>query len=153
MTKFRPTILRAGAVRLAATVLAAAAAVFVALLLATSGLVRVVPEGPLDGGGWTARSRGWLEFSGFYPAELDNERPFSWMSDSGRIRLPRLDRSHPNRLSLWVRPAVVDRPVELSATVDGLALQPQRLAPGPQRIDLDLPARAMAPRAVVTLAV
>ena len=146
-------MLRSRAAALIATTLIPTAAVLAALLLAMSGVVRVIPQGPLDGGGWTARSRGWLEFSGFYPAELDADRPFSWMGETGRIRLPRLDRSVAWRLSLWVQPGAIDRPVDLAVSVDGLAVAPRRLVPGPQRIDIDLPVRSMPPRAVITLAV
>lgn len=135
-----------------ATILAPAVAVLVTLFIAAAGPVRAIPQGPLEGGGWTGRARGWLEFSGFYPAELEADRSFSWMGASGRIRLPRLNRSAAHTLSLWVQPAIVDRRVELIATVDGIALAPRVLAPGPQRIDIELPAQG-ANRAIVTFGV
>ncbi len=138
--------------RSAATILLPAAIILAVLFVAASGAFPVIPEGPLQGGGGAARSRGWLEFSGFYPAELENDHSFSWMGAAGRIRLPRLDRSAAWRLSLHVQPAAVDRPVELTATVDGLALPAWKLLPGPQQIDIDLPPRPIG-RAVITLSV
>jgi hypothetical protein len=74
------------------------------------------------------------------------------MGPSGRIRLPRLNRSVGYTLSLWIRPALADRPVELTAAVDGLALPPRTLVPGPQRIDIELPPQAST-RAIVTLGI
>ena len=139
-------------VRSAATILLPAAIILAVLFVAASGAFPVIPEGPLHGGGGAARSRGWLEFSGFYPAELENDHSFSWMGAAGRIRLPRLDRSVAWRLSLHVQPAAVDRPVELTATVDGLALTAWKLVPGSQQIDIDLPPRPTG-RAVITLSI
>jgi hypothetical protein len=141
---------RPGAV--AATVVLPAAAILATLLIAASGLFTIIPQGPIQGGVGAARSRGWLELSGFYPAELDGGRSFSWMGSTARIRLPRLDRSAASRFSLQIQPAAVDRPVDLTVAVDGLALPPRRLIPGPQRIDIELPPRP-AGRAVITLAV
>jgi hypothetical protein len=141
---------RARVAAVTATILAPAIAVLATLFVAAAGPVRAIPEGPIEGGGWTARARGWLEFSGFYPAELDADRSFSWMGPAGRIRLPRLDRSAAYKLSLWVQPAVTDRPVELTAAVDGIALPPRALVPGPQRIDIELPPQPST-RAIVTL--
>ena len=85
------------------------------------------------------------------PAELDNGRSFSWMGGAGRLRLARLDRSVAIKLSFWVQPAV-GPPVELKASVDGLSVPPITLVPGPQRVDIDLPA-ARAGRATVDLSV
>lgn len=74
------------------------------------------------------------------------------MGEAGRIRLVRVDRSVKYRLSLWVQPAVANLPVELKPAVDGLALPAVSLKPGPQRIDIDLPA-SHAGRAIVNLSV
>ena len=74
------------------------------------------------------------------------------MGETGRIRLARLDRSVPIKLSLWIQPALATSPVELTAAVDGLARPPIALVPGSQRIDLDLPPAA-ADRAIVDLRV
>ena len=105
---------------------------------------------PLEGGGWTARTHGWLDFSGFYPAELDAGTPFNWMSSGGRIRLVRLDRREPLTLSLWVQPAVTTRPVDLTIAVDGIASPPTPLAPGSQRVDIAIPP-ADSTRALINL--
>lgn len=118
----------------------------------TVGPGRSIERGPLENGEKIGRSRGWVEFSGFYPAELEDGRSFSWMGEAGRIRLARLDRSVENRLSLWVQPAVANRPVEIAPAVDGLALPPVALVPGPQRVDIDLPISDSG-RAIVTLRV
>lgn len=118
---------------------------------ATVGPSRSIERGPLENGEKIGRSRAWLEFSGFYPAELENGQSFSWMGEAGRIRIARLDRSVGYKLSLWVQPAVTN-PVELKLAVDGLALQPVALVPGPQRVDIDLPA-SNAGRAIVNLGV
>ena len=119
---------------------------------ATVGPSRSIERGPLENGEKIGRSRGWLEFSGFYAAELEDGRSFSWMGEAGRIRLARLDRSVANTLSLWVQPASTNRPVELKPAVDGLALPPVTLVPGPQRVDIDLPATGTG-RAIVNLSV
>jgi hypothetical protein len=118
---------------------------------ATVGPSRSIERGPLENGEKIGRSRAWLEFSGFYPAELENGQSFSWMGETGRIRLARLDRSVGYKLWLWVQPAVTN-PVELKPAVDGLALQPVTLVPGQQRVDIDLPA-SNAGRAIVNLGV
>jgi hypothetical protein len=118
----------------------------------TAGPARSIQRGPLENGEKIGRSRGWLEFSGFYPAELEEGRSFSWMGEAGRIRLARLDRSVKNRLSLWVQPAIANRPVALVPAVDGLALPPIALVPGPQRVDIDLPV-SNSGRAIVNLSV
>ena len=109
-------------------------------------------KSPLEGGGWTARTHGWIDFSGFYPAEVEAERPFNWMSSAGRLRLLRVDRSAPLTLSLWVQPAVMRRPVDLTIAVDGTALPTRRLATGLQQVDITLPPSDTT-RAVVGLAV
>jgi hypothetical protein len=137
---------------LIAVVITPAAAILALALAVTVGPGRSIARGPLENGEKIGRSRAWLEVSGFYPAELDDGRSFSWMGETGRIRLARLDRSVPIKLSLWIQPALATRPVELKAAVDGLALPPTTLVPGPQRIDLDLPAAA-AGRAIVDLSV
>jgi hypothetical protein len=111
-----------------------------------------IARAPLEGGGWTARTHGWIDFSGFYPAELDAERPFNWMSRAGRIRLLRLDRREPLTLSLWVQPATATRPVDLTIAVDGIAGPPRRLAPGAQQVDIALPPSDNS-RAIVNLEV
>jgi hypothetical protein len=111
-----------------------------------------IARAPLEGGGWTARTHGWIDVSGFYPAELDAERPFTWMSRAGRLRLLRLDRSEPLTLSLWVQPAVANRPVDLTIAVDGIAVPPRRLAPGSQQVDIALPPSDNS-RAIVNLEV
>ena len=119
---------------------------------ATFGPVRSVARGPLERGERIGRTRAWLEPSGFYPAELDGDRSFSWMHDAGRIRLQHLPRPVAYRLSLWVQPAVVAQPVQLIAAVDGIAQPPITLHPGPQQIDLDIPP-ADSGRAIVDLTV
>ena len=129
-----------------------AIALLASLLLATAGPIHAIADGPLEGGGYAARSRGWLEFSGFYPAEVEAGRSFSWMGTAGRVRLPRIDRSDRHTLSLRAQPAVIDQPVDLVATVDGLAPVVTRLVPGAQRIDIDIPP-SRTNRAVVSLAV
>ena len=124
----------------------------VLLALAVSvGPGRSIARGPLENGEKIGRSRAWFGFSGFYPAELENGQSFSWMGEAGRIRLARLDRSAGYKLSLWVQPAVAS-PVELKPAVDGLSLQPVTLVPGPQRVDIDIPARH-AERTIVNLGV
>jgi hypothetical protein len=137
---------------LIAVVITPAAAVLALAFAVTVGPGRSIAQGPLENGEKIGRSRAWLELSGFYPAELDDGRSFSWMGETGRIRLARLDRSVPIKLSLWIQPALPTRPVELKAAVDGLALPPMTLVPGPQRVDLDLPATA-ASRAIIDLSV
>ncbi len=129
------------------------AAILVAILfLPVFGARHGLAKAPLEGGGWTARTHGWLDFSGFYPAELDAERPFNWMSAAGRIRLLRLDRRDPLTLSLWAQPAATNRPVDLSVAVDGIAAPSRRLAAGSQQVDIALPA-STSTRAVITLGV
>jgi len=137
---------------LIAVVITPAAAVLAVAFAITIGPGRSIARGPLENGEKIGRSRAWLDVSGFYPAELDQGRSFSWMGETGRIRLARLDRSVPIKLSLWIQPALATVPVEVTAAVDGLALPPTTLVPGPQRIDLDLPASA-ADRAIVDLRV
>lgn len=140
--------------RLAALIAVVITPALTGVLLAfavTVGPSRSIERGPLENGEKIGRSRAWLEFSGFYPAELENGQSFSWMGEAGRIRLARLDRSVGYKLSLWVQPAVAN-PVELTPAVDSLTLQPVTLVPGPQRVDIDLPA-SNADRAIVTLGV
>ena len=122
------------------------------LLLPTNPVRNGIARAPLEGGGWTARTHGWIDFSGFYPAELDAERPFNWMSRAGRIRLVRLDRGTPLTLSMWVQPAVANRPVDLTIAVDGIASPPRRLAQGAQQVDIAVP-RSDNSRAIVDLEV
>ena len=74
------------------------------------------------------------------------------MSRAGRIRLVRLDRRAPLTLSLWVQPAVANRPVDLTIAVDGMASPPRRLAPGSQQVDIPVP-RSDKSRAIVDLEV
>src|SRR5215218_9550612 len=142
---------RRAAALVAAAILPAAVLLSV-LVLPVNPTRNGIARSPIDGGGWTARSHGWLDFSGFYPAELDADRPFSWMSGAGRIRLLRVDRRDPLTLSIWLQPAVTTRPVDLAVSVDGIAAPPRRLAVGPQQIDIAIPASATS-RAIVTLGV
>jgi hypothetical protein len=138
---------------LLAAVLTPAVAIAIVLVLAGFGPLRSIGKRPLEGGGWTARTHGWLDFSGFYAAELDDaQRPFNWMSAAGRLRLVRVDRREPLTLSLWVQPAVRNRPVDLTVAVDGIAAPPRRLAPSPQQIDVALPS-SDSTRAIVNLSV
>lgn len=137
---------------LVAAVIAPAAVLLAILILPIFGARDGIARAPLEGGGWTARSHGWLDFSGFYPAELDGERSFNWMPQTGRIRLLRLDRRDPLTLAIWVQPAVTNRPVDLTIAVDGIAVPPQRLAAGSQQIDIAIPP-ADSTRSVVNLAV
>ena len=109
------------------------------LFLPTNPVRNGIPRAPLEEGGRDPRAHGWIDSSGFYPAELDAERSFNWMSRAGRIRLLRLDREDQLTLSLWVRPAVTTRPVDLAIAVDGIAAPPRRLGAGPQQIDIALP--------------
>lgn len=142
--------------RRAAALLAAAlvppTVVLLFLVLPTNPTRTGIARASLESGGWTARTHGWIDFSGFYPAELDAERPFNWMSKAGRIRLVRLDRSDPLTFSVWLQPAVANRPVDLTIAVDGIAASPRRLAPGSQRVDVGVP-RSDSSRAVIDLAV
>ena len=137
---------------LIAVVITPAAALLALAFAITVGPSRSIERGPLENGEKIGRSRAWLELSGFYPAELDNARSFSWMGGAGRIRLARLDRSVAIKISLWIEPAVATRTVELKAAVDGLSVPPTTLVPGPQRVDIDLPA-TRAGRATVDLTV
>jgi hypothetical protein len=137
---------------LIAVVITPAAALLALAFAITLGPSRSIERGPLENGEKIGRSRAWIEFSGFYPAELDTGRSFSWMGGAGRLRLARLDRSVAIKLSFWIQPAVATRPVELKAAVDGLSVPPITLVPGPQRVDIDLPA-ARAGRATVDLSV
>src|SRR5437868_1272960 len=89
-----------------AVILVAPVAAMIATLFgATATFMRQLPPGPLEGSGWTARTRGWTELRGFYPAEFTEDRTFSWMSDSGRIRVNRIDRSTGYQLSIWAAAA------------------------------------------------
>jgi len=137
---------------LIAVVITPAAAVLALACAVAVGPGRSIARGPLENGEKIGRSRAWLDVSGFYPAELDAGRSFSWMGETGRIRLARLDRSGTIKLSLWIQPAVVTRPVELTVAVDGLALPPMTLVPVPERVDINLPATS-AGRAIVDLRV
>lgn len=137
---------------LTAVVITPAAALLALAFAITVGPSRAIERGPLENGEKIGRSRAWLELSGFYPAELEDARSFSWMREAGRIRLARIDRSVAIKLSFWVQPAVATRPVELKTAVDGLALPPITLVPGPQRVDIDLPATRTG-RATVDLSV
>ena len=137
---------------LIAVVITPAAALLALAFAITLGPSRSIERGPLENGEKIGRSRAWIEFSGFYPAELDNGRSFSWMGGAGRLRLARLDRSVAIKFSFWVQPAVATRPVELKVAVDGLSVLPITLVPGPQRVDIDVPA-ARAGRATVDLSV
>jgi hypothetical protein len=136
---------------LVAVAITPAAVLLALLLLPISGARDGIARSPFEEGR-AAGSHGWLDFSGFYPAELDAGRSFSWMSQSGRVRLVRLDRRDPFELSIWVQPAVTNRPVDLTIAVDGIAVPPQRLAPGSQKIDIAIPP-AGSTRAVVSLGV
>ena len=137
---------------LIAVVVTPAVAAALLAFAATVGPSRSIERGPLENGEKIGRSRGWLEFSGFYPAELEDGRSFSWMGEAGRIRLARLDRSVAYKLSVWVQPAVANLPVDLKTAVDGLARPPMTLVPGPQRVDIDLPISDSG-RAIVNLSV
>ncbi len=110
-----------------------------------------IARAPLEFGP-PGRTHGWIDFSGFYPAEVDGGRPFNWMSSAGRIRLPRLDRRSPLTLSLWVQPAVTSRPIDLTIAVDGIALPPRRLTAASQQVDVALPASGST-RAVINATV
>jgi hypothetical protein len=137
---------------LAAVAIAPAAVLLAILVLPFSGARHGLARSPLEGGGGAARTHGWIDFSGFYPAELEAEHPFNWMSGSGRLRLLRLDRAEPLTLSLWVQPAVTNHPVDLTIAVDGVSLPPRRLAAGAQQVDITLPP-SDSRRAVINLAV
>lgn len=126
--------------------------VLLSLLLFASPTRHGLQRSPLESEGRIGRSHGWLDLSGFYPAELDAGRPFSWMAGSGRIRLLRLDRREPLTLSLWVQPAVTNRPVDLTMAVDGFAAPPRRLGPGPQQVDIVV-SPSESTRAIVSLGV
>jgi hypothetical protein len=138
------------AVRVGAVVAAPALVGLLVLFCISLRPGAAVQRGPLQGGGGASRTRGWLDASGFFPAEIDGNRSFSWMGDGARIRLPRLNRSVPYVLSLWVQPVSVDVPIDVTATVDGFPLPASRLVPGPQRIDIPIPARP-SNRAVIAL--
>jgi hypothetical protein len=141
--------------RLAAVVAVAITPVVVLLailVLPLSSTRHGLAKRPLEGGGYTGRTHGWIDFSGFYPAELEAQRPFNWMSAAGRLRLLRLDRRDPLTLSLWVQPAVTNRPVDLTVTIDGAMLPAHRLAPGSQQIDIAVPPSDTT-RAVIGLAI
>ena len=129
-----------------------ACVLFAILVLPVTSTRHGLSKSPLEGGGWTARTHGWIDFSGFYPAELEAERPFNWMSAAGRLRLLRVDRTAPLTLSLWVQPAVTSRPVDLTIAVDGATLPARRLAPGSQQVDIALPPSDTT-RAVIGLAI
>jgi hypothetical protein len=137
---------------LAAVAITPALVLLAILVLPISGARHGLARSPLEGGGRTGRTHGWIDFSGFYPAELDAERPFNWMSGAGRLRLMRLDRAEPLTLSLWVQPAVTNRPVDLTVTVDSASLPPRRLTAGSQQIDVTLPS-SDSTRALIGLAV
>jgi len=137
---------------LLAVALAPVAVLLAILLLPFSSARHGLAKSPLEGAVRIGRTHGWIDFSGFHPAELEAERPFNWMSATGRLRLLRLDRTDPLTLSLWVQPAVTNRPVDLTVTTDGATLPPRRLAPGSQQIDIALPPSDTT-RAVIGLAV
>jgi hypothetical protein len=104
--------------------LAAGLAGAVALLVAVNWLAPSKYSGPVAEGAWTARSRACFVASGFYPAELDAEsgKHFSWSEATAQFRFPRLDRSHPHRLTINAgagRPAGVPQPT-VRVAVDGI---------------------------------
>jgi len=121
------------------------------LVLPINATYTGIARAPLEFGP-PGRTHGWIDFSGFYPVEVDGERAFNWMSSAGRIRLPRVDRRSPLTLSLWVQPAVTNRPVDLTIAVDGIAAPPRRLTAGSQQVDITLPA-SDSTRAVINAAV
>jgi len=137
---------------LAAVTLAPVVVLLAVLVLPISSARQGLSKSPLEGGGGAARTHDWIDFSGFYPAELDAARPFNWMSGTGRLRLVRIDRSDPLTLSLWAQPAVTNRPVDLTIAVDGVSLPPRRLDAGSQQVDIPLPPSDNT-RAVIGLAV
>src|SRR5512136_1229375 len=111
-------------------------------------------HGPVQEGGWTARSRPWFTADGFYPAEVDLEarRSFSWTRDIVRFVVPHLDRARPHRFELSLapgRPAGVPVPA-LRVAVDGVVVATIEPSNDPRRLSVEIPARPV-PGAVVVL--
>ncbi len=84
------------------------------------------PEpGPLHGGGWTNRSRGWLTSRGFHATEFnaDSGHPYNWIGASARLQVANLDRSKPYRLVFNLEaPRPPDAgPPEIAWAIDGVA--------------------------------
>jgi hypothetical protein len=107
--------------------LAILAGIGAALLLTTVvAFGSVGPEpGPLHGGGWTSRSRGWLTTRGFHDTEFsaDGDRPYNWTGATTRLQVSNLDRSKPYRLVFDLeapRAAEVGTP-EITWAIDGVA--------------------------------
>jgi hypothetical protein len=148
-------LLRRGIAGLVSSV---AVGVFGVLLLVagTRWLMPATIQGPVADGGWTARTRAWVEPSGFYEPELDSatSKAFSWTGRVVRLDLAALDRSHPYVLTLelvpW-RPAGLP-PARLHAAVDGVMQAPLPLPDGSEGVALSIPSRH-TPGAVIGLEV
>jgi hypothetical protein len=107
---------------LALALLAGVGAGLLLVFAVTTG--RAAPDpGPLHGGGWTNRSRGWITTRGVYDTEFSDgaERPYNWTGGSVRLEIPKLDRARSYRLEFTLeapRPAEVGRP-QIRWAIDG----------------------------------
>lgn len=137
-------------------VFALAAGVLAALLL--SGMVGwnyPGPEtGPLHGGGWPNRSRGWIDTRGIYPTEFSEGtgHPYTWTGGNIRLQIPNIDRSRSYRLIFTVE---APRPPEAGVAevrwnVDGTPAGRHLMESPSGEVIVRLPTSART-RAVVTM--
>jgi hypothetical protein len=84
---------------LALALLAGLGAGLLFVFAVTTGWAAPEP-GPLHGGGWTNRSRGWIDTRGVHDTEFSDgaEQPYNWTGGSVRLQIPNLDRSRSYRL-------------------------------------------------------
>src|SRR5512139_332458 len=148
-----PALASRGARMLAAGVASGALAAVLLVAGARWGMPAAL-HGPVQDGGWPARSRAWFTADGFYAAEVDTEarRSFSWTRDVVRFVVPHLDRASPHRFELSLapgRPGGVPVPA-LRVAVDGAVRATVEPSNDPRILSVEIPARA-APGAVIVL--
>ena len=135
-----------------ATMAGAGAALLLAFAVSRGGFG---PDpGPLHGGGWTSRSRAWLEVRGIHGTEFSGDamEPFNWTSGGVRLQIPAIDRSRSYQLVFETdapRPAELG-PAEVRWTIDGVPAGQAQIAATPDRFIVRLPTSDRT-RAVITM--
>lgn len=124
------------------------------LVIAVSYGSAAPDPGPLHGGGWTNRSRGWLTTRGVYDTEFSDgaERPYNWTSGSVRLQIPNLDRSRSYRLVFSLeapRPADAGTP-QIGWAIDGVPAGTHAMTGGADVLTIRLPTSDRT-RAIVTM--
>ena len=124
--------------------LAAAVALFAALLGGNVWRGGSAVDGPIAEGGWVGRTRAWFTARGVYPSELDpaSGRSFAWTHGEGFFRIPVMDGEATHTVRLTVRgvgPAPGRVPQRLVLSVNGVTVQEAELTGQRQSFELTVP--------------